>query len=189
TNSNLAPVYSGVYFFTGDGKNGNLNSASNLDSLEIDGKKLSLVLGNEIHKEKKLTDSTFGVYAARGLDEDYAISRGKITPDSQIPTTGKFNYKGDAFYGSQRLGGWVDGKSSFSVDFNNKTVDGNITVASHNVNIQLPTATISGSSFYGGSDRTSWVRGKFYGENAKELGGIYEDDVNGSAAVFGATKQ
>lgn len=195
TSSNVKAKIGANYFFTKDGSEGHFQSVSSYDELEVDGKKLSLVAKLEQpRKEQKLEHSSFGVYFARGMDEDYVVSRGELTPESQMPTSMTATYRGNAFYGSKELGEWVDGSSEFAVDFGKKTVDGTVKVPSLNINLQFPTATIRGNTFSAHIDKSDedrdFVKGSFYGKNAAELGGMGEIEKNGKAgfAVFGAKK-
>ncbi|MDO4698830.1 MAG: Slam-dependent surface lipoprotein [Pasteurellaceae bacterium] len=148
-------------------------------------------MGKEI-KKAQLGNLSFGVHLAKSSDNDYAFVTGKLTAESQMPTAGKATYAGKAFYGSEESQGFVDGTSAFTVDFANKTVNGEINV--RNRTIKLLEAKIDGNKFeakQGGNGNKEWVRGNFFGENVAELGGVWEREVNrkGEGAVFGATKR
>lgn len=188
--STISVSYGGVHFFSKDGQNGYFTPVSDLEALTIDGNKFSLLLGKE-HKKVKLENLSFGAHLAKSSENDYHIfAAGKLT--SQMPTEGQATYSGKAFYGSEELQGMVDGTSSFTVDFANKTVNGQIQV--NNRIINLLKADIKGNKFEakrGAGKNEEWIKGHFFGEKAAELGGVWEKETNGQGegAVFGATKQ
>lgn len=180
--------FGGAYFHSDKGEQNNFGPAMDIDSLEIMGQKFPLLLSKPITGTfGKLNYSSFGVFLDPRGDNDYGLSFGKLTPEDKIPATGKVMYEGSASYGSEKLEGWViGGKSSFQVDFGQKTVDGVITVPSHNIELKLPTAKIEGATFkYRGHNQK--ITGNFYGDKAQEMGGVV--DLGGQAAVFGATRK
>ncbi|MDO4698189.1 MAG: Slam-dependent surface lipoprotein [Pasteurellaceae bacterium] len=194
--------YGGSYWYwlsggegKGRSKHDYFTPTNHPNALLIDGQKFSLLLGRK-NKEAQLGDLSFGVYYPRDKTGDYTFATGKLTAESQIPQEGEFTYKGKAFYGSSALNMWVDGTSSFTVDFANKTVNGQIHANSRT--IHLLEAKIKGNKFeakhgadghYTGNEEL--IKGQFFGENASQLGGIWKKEVNreGEIAVFGATKQ
>ena len=132
-----------------------------------------------------------------------AFAQGKETIAENVPTVGKAHYKGQhiltienskevqqetkAKYGSFR------GNALFDVDFANKKITGSLelpTLEGQTETAYLPiSATINGNTFEksGFIDDVS-VKGKFYGENASEMAGVYQK-MNKFTGAFGAKKQ
>ena len=132
-----------------------------------------------------------------------AFAQGKETIAENVPTVGKAHYKGQhiltienskevqqetkAKYGSFR------GNALFDVDFANKKITGSLelpTLEGQTETAYLPiSATINGNTFEksGFIDDVS-VKGKFYGENASEMAGVYQK-MDKFTGAFGAKKQ
>ena len=132
-----------------------------------------------------------------------AFAQGKETIAENVPTVGKAHYKGQhiltienskevqqetkAKYGSFR------GDALFDVDFANKKITGSLELPrleGQTETAYLPiSATINGNTFEksGFIDDVS-VKGKFYGENASEMAGVYQK-MNKFTGAFGAKKQ
>ena len=126
-----------------------------------------------------------------------AFAQGKETVAENVPTVGKAHYKGQhiltiehskevqqeikAKYGSFR------GEALFDVDFANKKIAGSLELPG---TPYLPvSATINGNTFENRAfiDDVS-VKGKFYGENASEMAGVYQK-MDQFTGAFGAKKQ
>lgn len=132
-------------------------------------------------------------------DRDYVFYSGNVT--KTMPTSGTASYKGDfvAIFNDDYYPALdhrfnddsIFGSATFDVDFAKKTLSGkleNAGISPINVN-----ATISGNSFNGSATSNSFntkanLEGKFYGENAKELGGAFFDNEKTWGGAFGATK-
>ena len=89
---------------------------------------------------------------------------------------------------------FVNELSKFDVDFDEKKLKGTLTIKNikpvHiDANIQNNTFTGTATSDAFKSDTKVEVQGKFFGENAKELGGIAESHDDSFSAAFGAQKQ
>ncbi|EFX90782.1 hypothetical protein HMPREF0027_2169 [Actinobacillus ureae ATCC 25976] len=141
----------------------------------------------------------FGVLDSYGPEVDsYMFYNG--SPTASMPTSGTATYTGHAIIAGNTKQfdehDWLKGTSQFNVDFGSKKLNGSLNIDTLDaVNI---TADISGNSFAGAANSNSFptkanVEGKFYGENAKELGGMIRDVSNiGSdtswGAVFGASQ-
>ncbi len=132
-----------------------------------------------------------------------AFAQGKETVAENVPTVGKAHYKGQhilaiepskevqkevkAKYGSFR------GEALFDVDFANKKIAGSLelpTLEGQTETAYLPvSATINGNTFENRAfiDDVS-VKGKFYGENASEMAGVYQK-MDKFTGAFGAKKQ
>ena len=131
------------------------------------------------------------------------FAQGKETIAENVPTVGKAHYKGQhiltiehskevqqeikAKYGSFR------GEALFDVDFANKKIAGSLelpTLEGQTETAYLPvSATINGNTFENKAfiDDVS-VKGKFYGENASEMAGVYQK-MDKFTGAFGAKKQ
>lgn len=144
---------------------------------------------------EKYTDMRFGIITS--LDEtkaDYLFYNGN--PTQSMPMAGKASYQGYSVFheGSQQdENKLIVGTSSFDVDFSEKKLSGVLTAQDIKpVNIS---ANIQHNSFNGTATSESFdpktnvkVEGKFFGENAKELGGIAESFDDDFGAAFGAEK-
>ena len=133
--------------------------------------------------------------------------QGKPTANSEIPTTGNATYKGyslainpDKF--SQGItnesleGGELYGLSQFDVDFANKTVKGKLNDWQSESGAKLGNvrdvnidAKIQANTFLGTANSNGYVEGSFYGSNAQNLAGAFEDKSQDLHGVFGANKQ
>ena len=115
-------------------------------------------------------------------------------PTQNMPVTGLASYKGDSIILSDDISDDSDevaGQSSFDVDFGAKTLSGSITA--NNAPTINVSANISGNSFEGTAKSTKLtdgaVEGKFYGNNAVELGGLAKANDNSWGAGFVGKKQ
>ncbi|MDP8098721.1 transferrin-binding protein-like solute binding protein [Pasteurella atlantica] len=114
--------------------------------------------------------------------------QGYVTTD--MPKAGKVTYLGDAYGGSDTP--LTKGKVKIDVDFGKKMLKGKISdwqnyaflkdeKISHDM---LFNAEIKGNKFKGKN-----IEGGFFGYNAAEIAGIYDDRKIDEGAVFGAKKQ
>ena len=158
------------------------------------------------HRSNRIV-SDFLNHARVGLairqSEVVAFAQGKETVAENVPTVGKAHYKGQhilaiehsqevqeevkAKYGSFR------GDALFDVDFANKKITGSLELPrleGQTETAYLPvSATINGNTFENRAfiDDVS-VKGKFYGENASEMAGVYQK-MDKFTGAFGAKKQ
>ena len=119
---------------------------------------------------------------------DYIFSQGAFT--TNMPNQGIVEYDGDAAVGRNGVTGVAD--ADFTVNFGNKTVSGRIK-AERGSNIQFNpiylTATINGSHFSGSANSAGVsTAGHFYGDNARELGGIFHDSTQNLSGSYGAVR-
>ena len=119
---------------------------------------------------------------------DYIFSQGAFT--TNMPSRGIVEYDGDAAVGRNGVAGVAD--ADFTVNFGNKTVSGRIK-AERDSNIQFNpiylTATINGSHFSGSANSAGVsTAGHFYGDNARELGGIFHDSTQNLSGSYGAVR-
>lgn len=130
----------------------------------------------------KYPNSKFG-YLNEG-NEDYIFSHGALT--ANMPNAGRVKYDGDAIIG--RTGAVTIGDADFVADFGTKTLMGNIERESESTfpfNPIYINATINGNSFVTVPGVVS-ASGHFYGPNAAELGGIFNDSSQQLSGSFGA---
>lgn len=112
-----------------------------------------------------------------------------------MPSSGVASYSGDSIISADtdKLPDedYVKGSSTFSADFGNKKLTG--TISAGNVDVVKVDANISGNGFAGTAksdllNSQGTAEGKFYGENAKELGGLVKANDNSWGAAFAAKK-
>lgn len=179
---------------------------SDLTSITVDGQQLVYVLpgvnagtwatiGDNITCCGKFTDVRFG--HVDGRQREYFFYNGN--PTKTMPTSGTANYTGyslitindDLYPQFENKVDFIRGTTELKADFSGKKLTGSLTyngVQPVNIN-----ATINGNSFNGkansGTFRTAaGVDGKFYGDNAKELGGFFSDSQGDWAGAFGAAQ-
>ena len=191
-------------------KNVKFNDA-NINQLEVDGQKITLThpgiysgswqrIKNRINDTavccgSKYPNVRMGVSLSKDPAEDDILFYNGI-PTQNMPVTGLASYKGDSIILSDDIGDDSDedaarGQSSFDVNFGAKTLSGSITADNApTINIS---ANISGNSFEGTAKSTKLtdgaVEGKFYGNNAVELGGLAKANDNSWGAGFVGKKQ
>ena len=130
-------------------------------------------------------DSSYG-YIKSG-NEDYIFSQGRLT--ASMPGSGIAQYVGQAAF--VRNGEAGTGDSRFTADFAAKTLNGTITSKSSSVTFTPVNinATINGNSFATANGAAVSSGGHFYGDNARELGGLFSDTVQRLSGSFGAIRQ
>ena len=130
-------------------------------------------------------NSRFG-YITRD-NTDYIFSQG--TPTARMPGSGIAQYVGQAAF--VRNGEAGTGDSRFTADFAAKTLNGTITSKSSSVTFTPVNinATINGNSFATANGAAVSSGGHFYGDNARELGGLFSDTVQRLSGSFGAIRQ
>ena len=187
-------------------KNVKFNDA-NINQLEVEGQKITLTnSGRSKDDSWQYVDDTavccgkyenvrMGVSLSNGPDEEDILFYNGI-PTPNMPVTGLASYKGDGIILFNDIGDdsdedTVEGQSSFDVNFGAKTLSGSITA--NNVPTINISANISGNSFEGTAKSTKLtdgaVEGKFYGNNAVELGGLAKANDNSWGAGFVGKKQ
>ena len=116
-------------------------------------------------------------------------------PTTSMPSSGVASYRGDSIISADtdKLPDedYLKGSSSFTADFGNKKLTG--TLSTHNKDVVKIDANISGNGFSGTAksellNSKGKAEGKFYGENAKELGGSAKANDNSWGAAFAAKK-
>ena len=111
-----------------------------------------------------------------------------------VPTSGSALYNGTAVWVNNNGTGAVNNNlsSRFSVDFANRTIDGNITNRRNgNDTIQL-SGKLDGANFHSAPGSRVEMHGQFYGNNAEALAGDFREHPGvGQSRIgaFGAVKQ
>ena len=147
----------------------------------VDGKSYKLfVVSGTIYQNQK-----FG-YINDGTN-DYIFSQG--LPTANMPASGTVKYSGAAAVGRAAVADTA--VASFNANFGEKTLNGTI---SKNANGQIEfnpinlAATINGNTFSSKDDAAVKTTGSFYGDNARELGGIFQDSTQTLSGSFGAIR-
>ena len=120
-------------------------------------------------------------------------------PTKSMPSSGVVPYRGHSVISAEadKLPDedYIKGSSTFTADFGNKKLTGTISTGNGNGNVDVVTvdAKISGNSFAGTAksdllNSQGTAEGKFYGENAKELGGLVKANDNSWGGAFAAKK-
>ena len=133
--------------------------------------------------------SAFGVYYDTLTGNRYFFAQGMPTPVAQIPTTGQVEYKGGAVYKK-------DGDQNFSelnemtatADFATKVIDINIPGKTNALPAMNFGGKITGNSFAGNVNGIK-TQGGFFGENAREMTGLFINDADQARGAFGGIKQ
>ena len=181
--------------------------SNSLDTLHVDGKRLpsrqfGIYTGGIPHTQARNGTTVDGVsyknFLVSGDDyknsrfgyithggTDYVFSQGAFTEN--MPTSGRARYSGDAAVGRD---GIAEGANAdFNVNFGNRTVSGRIS-ADRDSELRFDPvyidARIRGNAFY--SDGTVSSSGHFYGKNAREMGGVFNDSRQQLRGSFGATR-
>ena len=142
----------------------------------------------------KYTDVRIGaIGSTEAGQEDILFYNGN--PTKSMPSSGVVTYRGDSIISADtdKLPDedYVKGSSTFTADFGNKKLTG--TISAGNVNVVTVDAKISGNGFAGTAksdllNSQGTAEGKFYGENAKELGGLVKANNNSWNGTFAAKK-
>ncbi len=155
----------------------------------------------------KYTDVRFGAIASHSFGQDDILFYNG-NPSNSMPESGEVTYKGESIMvdkGNNVFGGYRKGTSEFKVNFGDKKLSGSLNVDSpkydvesgeskfNNVKVDI-NADISGNKFYGTAKSSSFVseavsEGKFYGDGAKELGGMVKAKDNSWVGAYGAKAQ
>ena len=133
--------------------------------------------------------SAFGTYVDNRTGNQYFFAQGLPTAVAQIPTAGSAEYKGGAVYKK-------DGDRNFSertemkatADFANKVIDINIMKKTNAVPEMHFGGKITANSFAGEVNGIK-TQGGFFGENAREMTGLFTNEADKSRGAFGGIKQ
>lgn len=129
-------------------------------------------------------NSRFGAIKV-GTQNPQLFYQGNQTANASMPTTGTATYNGKAVVVN---GTQVDtsANAKFNVDFAKKNLTGAITPANKSaINVS---ANIAGNTFASATGATVKTQGAFFGGQAQELAGVFEDTKSGTTGAFGAKK-
>ncbi|WP_066801250.1 Slam-dependent surface lipoprotein [Moraxella oblonga] len=130
-------------------------------------------------------NSRFGTVKV-GSQNPRLFYQGNQTTNESVPTSGKAIYNGKAVVVN---GAQVDTSATakFNVDFAKKNLTGAVTrTGKSDININ---ANITGSAFSSATGATVKTQGAFFGNQAQELAGVFEDAKTNTTGAFGAKKQ
>ena len=170
------------------------------DKLLVDGQELTIGYGPNIRVGSwltqndeitaccdKLSNTRVGIVKGQN-GKTYVFATGNET--TSMPTSGTAKYTGDAAFINLDDHKVTKGTDSveLTANFADKTLKGSVSADSITANVD---AKISGNNFNGKATSTVFanegqVEGKFYGENAKELGGVIQ--AKDWAGTFAASK-
>ena len=157
---------------------------------------------------RKYTHVRFGAIANHSYGQNDILFYNGI-PSENVPKSGKVSYKGESIMadkGNAIFGSYRRGTSEFTVDFGKKELSGSLNAenrrynteineydAPKNVKVEID-AKISDNRFYGTAKSSTFVsegitEGKFYGDGAKELGGMVKAKDNSWAGAYSAKAQ
>lgn len=147
-----------------------------------------MTLGSFVDGTDYMPNTQFGVFADKANDTTYVFTQGKVTPEKDMPVEGSVRYTGLAAYhltnSSLNKAEWPVYGVDLTANFAEKTLKGNLTM-SNAPNIPIDTE-IKGNTFSSDKNSDTQVKGQFYGEKAKELGGVYVNEKAGYAGAFSA---
>lgn len=145
--------------------------------------------GQSILSNTDFQASAFGTYFDNLSGNQYFFAQGLPTAIAQIPTAGTVVYNGGAVYKkdgdqyySERTG------MTATADFANKVIDINITEKANAVPGMNFGGKITGNSFAGEVNGIK-TQGGFFGENAKEMTGLFINEADQSRGAFGGIKE
>ena len=145
--------------------------------------------GQTILSNSNLESSAFGTYVDRLRGNQYFYAQGKPTAIAQIPTAGKAEYKGGAVYKKDGAENYSElSEMTATADFDKKVIDINIAQKTNAVPGMNFGGKITGNSFAGEVNGIK-TQGGFFGENAKEMTGLYTNEADQSRGAFGGIKQ
>lgn len=143
--------------------------------------------GQTIQSNSNLKSTAFGVHVDDNAGKQYLYVQGNPTDVKEIPKAGKAEYLGGAVYSKD--GAYNErAKMTATVDFEKNTVAIKIDQNRNAVPEMNFGGKITGNSFAGEVNGVK-TQGGFFGENAKELSGVFTNDADKSRGAFGAIKQ
>ena len=145
--------------------------------------------GQTILSNNNFQASAFGTYFDRLSGNQYFFAQGNPTALAQIPTAGRVEYNGGAVYKK-------DGDRNYSertemtatADFGTKAIDIKIKEKTNAVPAMNFGGKITGNSFAGEVNGIK-TQGGFFGENAREMTGLFTNEADKSRGAFGGIKQ
>lgn len=181
-----------------------IDETGEINILKINGQSIELLPEGFASNQVNLSDSKmikavgatqyarYGMYVKKDTNGNWAEStvfyQGQITPEANMPATGKATYHGSAFYNDAKLTNET-GSSRFDVDFGQKTINGRIFSDKNTFDAVELKGKVSGNRFLSGDvDKTNTMSGAFYGPKAEEIAGRFDIPSRAINGTFGAKK-
>ncbi|HGO5824122.1 TPA: Slam-dependent surface lipoprotein [Mannheimia haemolytica] len=180
---------------------------SDLTKISVEGKEIQIVYPGIFAKKwsdmevgdtqllaccGEYSDTRFGAYEGGPNGNAYLFHNGN--PTKEMPSSGRATYNGHVIVAGDTPhfedDDYLKGTSQFTADFSNKTLSGTLnvdTMQAINVNANISSNNFTGTASSGDFSTSAKVEGKFYGDNAKELSGVFHDSKTWGGA-FGAAK-
>ncbi|HHF5816550.1 TPA: Slam-dependent surface lipoprotein [Haemophilus influenzae] len=189
-----------------------------LTSIDVDGKQIPIAFTENWNEAKyieqplngvphiccnKYTAMRFGAIASNEAGQNDILFYNGI-PTEKLPDSGEVTCEGESIMTSKESvipDDYMKGSSKFIVNFGDKKLSGSLiidttksTSSSQKVKIDIEKAKITGNTFSGTAQSDSFksqgiAEGKFYGDGAKELGGMVKAKDNSWAGAYGAKAQ
>ena len=143
----------------------------NFGTTSDDGKTRTITNGRNIMSYVRFGFHT--EFGGAGNDKQhYVFALGDPTPTDKMPTSGDTYYIGLSTFAMGTNPAFRTGLSSFHVDFDEKTIDGEVYGDSRVNPIELG-GKINGNAFSGSKNGVE-MQGHFYGPQAEQVGGIFK---------------
>ena len=139
----------------------------NFGTTSDDGKTRTITNGRNI-----MSYVRFGFHTDFDENQHYVFALGDPTPSDQMPASGDTYYIGLSTFAMGANPTFRTGLSSFHVNFDEKTIDGEVYGDSRVNPIGLG-GKINGNAFSGSKDGVE-MQGHFYGPQAEQVGGIFK---------------
>ena len=192
--------------------------STDLTSIYVDGKQIPIAFTENWNEAKyieqplngvphiccnKYTAVRFGAIASNEAGQNDILFYNGI-PTEKLPDSGEVTYEGESIMTSKENvipDDYMKGSSKFIVNFGDKKLSGSLIIdttkspsSSQKVKIDIEKAKITGNTFSGTAKSDSFksqgiAEGKFYGDGAKELGGMVKAKDNSWAGAYGAKAQ
>lgn len=189
--------------------------STDLTSIYVDGKQIPIDFTENWNEAKyieqplngvphiccnKYTAVRFGAIASNEAGQNDILFYNGI-PTEKLPDSGEVIYEGESIMTSKENvipDDYMKGSSKFIVNFGDKKLSGSLIIdttkspsSSQKVKIDIEKAKITGNTFSGTAQSDSFksqgiAEGKFYGDGAKELGGMVKAKDNSWAGAYGA---
>lgn len=145
-------------------------------------------LGSFVDGTDYMPNTQFGIFSDKANNRTYVFTQGSLTEEKDMPKEGEVRYLGLSAYhltnDSLTGSSWPIYGVDLHANFTEKTLKGALTM-SDAPDIKIDTK-ISGNSFNSEPNSDTQVKGYFYGEKAKELGGVYVNEKEGYSGAFSA---
>ena len=196
---NIALTSPNLYKINVDGKDIPIGFGPGISSVDWAVSKAQTINGMKLNGKLEVCCGTysnvrFGAIESQDPSQD-DIFFYNGDPTTSMPSSSVVTYRGDSIISADtdKLPDedYLKGSSTFTADFGNKKLTG--TISAGNVDVVTVDAKISGNGFAGTAksallNSQGTAEGKFYGENAKELGGLVKANDNSWGGTFAAKK-